>query len=105
MASSTITMEEDGRAIKKAKLMARLVARPYQEELLKKALEQNSIVYLGTGAGKTFIASMIIKEKKGDILKRGKKTVFLVHRVPLVTQQAKFFEIQNPGKLVYVSLT
>ena len=101
MASSTENMEEDGRAVKKAKLMA----RPYQEELLKKALEKNSIVYLGTGAGKTFIASMIIKEKKGDILKRGKKTVFLVHRVPLVTQQAKFFEVQNPGKLVYVSFT
>ena len=92
MTSSTENMAEDGRAVKKAKLMA----RPYQEELMKKALEKNSIVYLGTGGGKTFIASMIIKEKKGDILKRGMKTVFLVHRVPLVTQQAKFFEVQNP---------
>ena len=43
-------------------------ARPYQIELLNKALKQNSIVYLGTGAGKTFIATMMIKEKMSAIL-------------------------------------
>ena len=52
-------------------------ARPYQIELLKKALKQNSIVYLGTGAGKTFIATMMIKEKMSAILHDNKKTVFL----------------------------
>ena len=70
--------------------------RDYQVELLYKALQNNAIVYLGTGAGKTFIASMIIKEMKADILIKKKKTVFLVHRVPLVSQQAKFFAEQNP---------
>ena len=52
-------------------------ARPYQIELLNKALQQNSIVYLGTGAGKTFIATMMIKEKMSAILHDNKKTVFL----------------------------
>lgn len=33
-----------------------------QVELLEKARRQNSIVFLGTGAGKTFIAAMLIKE-------------------------------------------
>ena len=65
-------------------------ARPYQVELLNQALEQNSIVYLGTGAGKTFIATMMIKELSGPVLTENKKTVFLVHRVPLVTQQSEF---------------
>ena len=71
-------------------------ARPYQIELLNKALQQNSIVYLGTGAGKTFIATMMIKEKMSDILHENKKTVFLAHRVPLVTQQAKFIKDNTP---------
>ncbi len=39
-----------------------LRAREYQNELVEKALRQNSIVFLGTGAGKTFIATMVIKE-------------------------------------------
>ena len=71
-------------------------ARPYQIELLNKALHQNSIVYLGTGAGKTFIATMMIKEKMSAILHDNKKTVFLAHRVPLVTQQAKFIKENTP---------
>ena len=33
-----------------------------QNELLRKALVENSIVFLGTGAGKTYIATMLIKE-------------------------------------------
>ena len=71
-------------------------ARPYQIELLNKALKQNSIVYLGTGAGKTFIATMMIKEKMSAILHDNKKTVFLAHRVPLVTQQSKFIKDNTP---------
>ena len=71
-------------------------ARAYQVELFNKALVKNSIVYLGTGAGKTFIAAMMIKEKMAAVLHENKKTVFICHRVPLVTQQAKFFKENTP---------
>ncbi len=81
---------------KMEKQKAEKEARPYQIELLNKALQQNSIVYLGTGAGKTFIATMMIKEKMSAILHDNKKTVFLAHRVPLVTQQAKFIKDNTP---------
>ena len=37
-------------------------ARPYQEELTNIAKKQNTIIYLPTGSGKTFIALMLIKE-------------------------------------------
>ena len=52
--------------------------RPYQLELLDAALEENTIVNLGTGAGKTFIAVMLIKELSADIIQRGLRSVFLV---------------------------
>lgn len=58
-------------------------ARPYQLELLDAALNEDTIVNLGTGAGKTFIAVMLIKELSSDILcpfseEGAKRTVFLV---------------------------
>ena len=36
--------------------------RNYQLELFEKAKKQNSIVFLGTGGGKTFIAAMLMKD-------------------------------------------
>ena len=58
-------------------------ARSYQLELLDAAIEENTIVNLGTGAGKTFIAVMLIKELCSTILlpfddEDAKRTVFLV---------------------------
>ena len=55
-----------------------MVARPYQQELLEAALEENTIVNLGTGAGKTYIAVMLVKELSYAIFHQNKRSVFLV---------------------------
>ena len=75
--------------------LSRLKARPYQEELLKKAMEGNTIVYLGTGSGKTFIAVMLIKEMRGELIAGPKKAIFLVSSVALVAQQRKIVAEQT----------
>ncbi|XP_063241716.1 endoribonuclease Dicer-like isoform X2 [Bacillus rossius redtenbacheri] len=70
------------------------LARDYQEQLLETARNQNTILYLPTGSGKTYIAVMLIKAKldelKGDLWNGGKCTVFMVNTVPLVVQQGKY---------------
>lgn len=54
----------------------------YQVELLERAKERNTIVFLGTGTGKTFISVMLIKEMAYQVretYKNGvKRTFFLV---------------------------
>lgn len=75
--------------------LLRLQARPYQEELLQKAMKGNTIVYLGTGSGKTFIAVMLIKEMRGELMAGPKKAIFLVSSVALVAQQKKLVAEQT----------
>jgi endoribonuclease Dicer len=43
--------------------------RSYQEQLVNLAKEQNTIIYLPTGSGKTFIAVMLIKEMSSSLEK------------------------------------
>lgn len=46
-----------------------LKSRGYQDEIFKKCIQQNTIVYLPTGAGKTFIAVMVMKHFAVDLQK------------------------------------
>ncbi|KAG6676656.1 hypothetical protein I3842_15G163400 [Carya illinoinensis] len=71
----------------------RKIARKYQLELCKKALEENIIVYLGTGCGKTHIAVLLIYEL-GHLIRNPQKNVciFLAPTVALVQQQARVIE-------------
>ncbi len=64
--------------------------RPYQVELVEHALKENTIVNLGTGAGKTFVAVMLIRELSHQIQSKfteeeGKRTVFLAHTGKWIT--------------------
>lgn len=75
------------------------IPREYQVELFEAAVKENTIVCLGTGTGKTFIAVMLIKEYEASIRipfeEGGKRTFFLVPTVPLVVQQQKAIKCQT----------
>ncbi|KAJ8969648.1 hypothetical protein NQ314_001650 [Rhamnusium bicolor] len=68
--------------------------RNYQVELMKIGLEKNTIIFLPTGSGKTFIALMILKHMSGSLLRAytdgGKISVILVNTIALVEQHAKY---------------
>ena len=75
--------------------MKHIPPRDYQIELLDHALTKNTIVSLGTGAGKTFVAVLLIKEYSHRLLNNNEKAVFLVNTVPLVEQQASHVEFHS----------
>ncbi|KAJ4810567.1 Endoribonuclease Dicer [Rhynchospora pubera] len=78
----------------------RKIARKYQIDLCKKAIEKNTIVYLGTGCGKTHIAVMLMYELGHLIRKPSKEVcVFLAPTVPLVRQQALVIENSTDFKV------
>ncbi|KAL6543544.1 endoribonuclease Dicer [Orobanche hederae] len=71
----------------------RRIARKYQIDLCKKALDENIVVYLETGCGKTHIAVLLIYEMRHLIKKPQKNLcIFLAPTVALVQQQAKVLE-------------
>lgn len=76
------------------------VPRDYQNQLKKICLEKNSLIYLPTGAGKTHIALMVIKEMGNNLDKPltegGKRTFFVVNTVALAKQQAEFLSRSVP---------
>jgi endoribonuclease Dicer len=64
--------------------------RRYQEEVFEQAKESNVIAALGTGSGKTYISTLLIKYMSLKPESAGKAIVFLVPKVALVEQQADF---------------
>ncbi|KAL2338481.1 hypothetical protein Fmac_012927 [Flemingia macrophylla] len=78
----------------------RKIARKYQLDLCKKAMEENIIVYLGTGCGKTHIAVLLMHEM-GHLIQKPQKNicVFLAPTVALVHQQAKVIEDSTDFKV------
>uniref|UniRef100_A0A182R5E4 Dicer-2 n=1 Tax=Anopheles funestus TaxID=62324 RepID=A0A182R5E4_ANOFN len=69
--------------------------RSYQTQLKEICMAKNTIVYLPTGSGKTFIALMVMKEISYQVQNKiedgGKRTFFLANTVALAKQQAQFF--------------
>ncbi|PKA57540.1 Endoribonuclease Dicer like 4 [Apostasia shenzhenica] len=80
----------------------RIIARKYQLDLCKKATEENVIVYLATGCGKTHIAVLLMYEM-GHLLRKPSSSicVFLAPTVPLVRQQATVIEKSTDFKVRY----
>ena len=74
----------------------KLVPRAYQEEIFDRARVENVVAALETGSGKTFIAALLIKWIMAQPSQAGRKTVFLVPKVPLVDQQRDFLAEQTP---------
>ena len=75
--------------------------RDYQQQIYEKALTQNSIIYVETGKGKTFIAIMLMAYYLGiDIgqdntnvqIDKNKKIIFFVCDTALINQQKKHIE-------------
>ncbi|XP_055622059.1 endoribonuclease Dicer [Toxorhynchites rutilus septentrionalis] len=68
--------------------------RDYQRQMKEICMKKNTIVYLPTGAGKTHIALMVLKDMGRDLVKPltegGKRSFFIVNTVALAKQQAEF---------------
>ncbi|XP_057867129.2 endoribonuclease Dicer homolog 2 isoform X2 [Cryptomeria japonica] len=75
-------------------------ARRYQLEVLRKAIDENTIAYLDTGAGKTLIAVMLIRSYAHLIRKpQNNIAVFMVPTVILVRQQAEVLKMHTDLKV------
>ncbi|KAK2460667.1 hypothetical protein APHAL10511_007137 [Amanita phalloides] len=67
-----------------------LVPRRYQEEVFRRARQDNIIAALDTGSGKTFISLLLIKWIAAQETHENKVIIFLVPRVALVHQQGDY---------------
>lgn len=68
-------------------MVCQLLVFRYQLDLCKRAVEENIVVYLGTGCGKTHIAVLLMYELGHLIRKPSREVcVFLAPTIPLVRQ-------------------
>ncbi|CAH2084703.1 unnamed protein product [Euphydryas editha] len=78
--------------------------RLYQTQLEEIAFRKNTIIYLPTGSGKTYIATQLIKRLNYTLKKPwgegGKRCFFLVNNVPLVNQQMKVIKYTCPVSVI-----
>lgn len=73
-----------------------LKPRQYQTELCNRALEQNVVIYLGTGLGKTFVTVLYLNSPQiAAQIHEGKKVVFLAPTQDLIKQQAEYINRQT----------
>ena len=72
----------------------KLEMRDYQRELFECAKDQNTVVYLPTGAGKTLVAAEVIRHCMARRSSCGKIVIFIAQGIPLVFQQARVLEQQ-----------
>ena len=72
--------------------MKKFTTRPYQQNIIDVCIKKNSIVYLPTGSGKSYIALQVIKHFSKSLEKKysdgGMRSIFLCNTVCLVKQQA-----------------
>eukprot|EP00727_Mastigamoeba_balamuthi_P011216 m51a1_g6717 putative endoribonuclease dicer homolog 2-like (1320) ;mRNA; f:149259-153463 len=73
--------------------------REYQTELFEQAQAANTICVLPTGAGKTFIAIMLLRAVKAAAARPNMHTLFLVNTIALAEQQAKVLMANTPYKV------
>ncbi|KAL1827714.1 hypothetical protein ACET3Z_006126 [Daucus carota] len=75
-------------------------ARSYQLDAVEMAMQQNTIVFLETGAGKTLIAIMLLRIYAHHLRKPSTSLgVFLVPTVVLVSQQAEVVQMHTDLKV------
>ena len=110
-----IQSEFDKKEKKQNRVFNDIITQPpksYQKELLEKAKEKNTIIFLETGLGKTYIGIMLIKQIFGEPLeanakneidyvkKTDKKVLCLFQTVSLLLQQSKVIKHNTNLKIL-----
>nr|AJA90756.1 Dicer-like 3 [Cycas revoluta] len=80
-----------------------LPVRRYQLEILQVAIENNTIVFLETGCGKTLISVLLMKQIAHKLRAQGGKCIiiFLAPTIQLVVQQFEVIRINTDLKVTY----
>ena len=71
--------------------------RQYQFVVYQQAIQENTIVVMETGTGKTMISLLLLKHSQAK--NPSKVSFFLVPSVPLVHQQAQYLIVNSKLKV------